>query len=106
MYRRATILGRQVVLSVLVGTISLLTWSTIGWTATRLGNAELLMWYRQRHTFHTDGGEHFDWVQWRNELFGWLIYEYFIKEGKVFDTVELPLISQLVERGTLNARYR
>ena len=39
------------------------------WASTRIGNAELQMWYRTRNTFHTDGGEHVDWVQWHNEAY-------------------------------------
>jgi hypothetical protein len=79
-----------------------LTWGATTWASTRVGNAELQLWYRQRHTFHTDGGRHIDWVQWRNEVFGWLVYENLAPNGLLFDKVHIPGI----ENAAFNARYR
>ena len=57
-----------------------------------------------RHTFHSAGGDNLNWVQWRNEVFFWLIYDDFVKNGKILnqDSLALPF----VENATLNARYR
>jgi len=101
---RATYTGRRIVPSWIffLSVLSVITWGTTTWASTRIGDMELQMWYRMRHTFHTDGGDHFDWVQWRNEVFGWLIYENVIKNGKLFDKAEIPWI----RNATLNARYR
>jgi hypothetical protein len=63
---------------------------------------ELQLWYSTRNTFHTDGGNHFDWVQWRNEAFLWLVYENVVKSGKVLGQFSIPL----VQNATINARYR
>src|SRR6266516_3577074 len=87
MYTRAATTGKRVVLSVLLGILSLLIWSTAVWASTRVGDAELQMWYRQRQTFHTDGGEHFDWDQWRNEIFGWFIYDPLVDNGRLFGKI-------------------
>jgi len=92
-------------LSVLLGLLfGILITATTTWASTRIGNAELQMWYRMRHTFHTAGGEGFDWVQWRNEVFFWLVYDDFVKDGKILgqDSLALPF----VKSGTFNARYR
>lgn len=72
--------------------------------STRIGNAELQMWYRMRHTFHSAGGDNLNWVQWRNEVYFWFIYDKFVDNGKILgqDKLEIPF----VENATLNARYR
>jgi hypothetical protein len=99
---RATHITTRIVLGVLIGVHLILLWGTTTWAATRVGNAELQLWYRTRNTFHTDGGEHFDWVQWRNEVFAWLVYENLVQNGRLFDKVEVPW----VQSATFNARYR
>jgi hypothetical protein len=63
---------------------------------------ELQMWYRTRNTFHTNGGEDLNWVQWRNEVFFWLVYDKLVDNGKVFGQYEVPW----VKNATFNARYR
>src|SRR5947207_1014633 len=102
MYTRAATTGKRAVLSVILGLLSLLIWSTAVWASTRVGDAELQMWYRQRQTFHTDGGQHFDWDQWRNEIFGWFIYDPLVDNGRLFGQMDVPLVQHAV----LNARYR
>jgi len=102
MSRRTASGRRQVVFSVLLGIVSLLTWCTGVWATTQLGNVELQAWYRQRNTFQTDGGEHVSWAQWRNEFFAWMVYENLVEQGKLFNQIEVPL----VESAALNARYR
>jgi len=102
MYTRAATTGKRAVLSVLLGILSLLIWSTAVWASTRVGDAELQMWYRTRNTFHTDGGEHFDWVQWRNEVFGWFIYDPLVDNGRLLGQFDVPLVQHAV----FNARYR
>src|SRR5437867_8508420 len=102
MYTRAATTGKRAVLSVLLGILSLLIWSTAVWASTRVGDAELQMWYRMRNTFHTDGGEHFDWVQWRNEVFGWFIYDPLVDNGRLLGQIDVPLVQHAV----FNARYR
>jgi len=74
------------------------------WASTRIGNAELQMWYRTRNTFHTDGGDHVDWVQWRNEVYFWFVYDKFVDNGRILgqDKLEIPFIKS----ATVNARYR
>lgn len=87
----------------LLAMVGVLLCSTSGWATTRLGtDVELQAWYRMRHTFHTDGEDHFDWVQWRNEFFGWLTWENFVKNGTILDRLPVPGVKQ----ATLNARYR
>jgi hypothetical protein len=56
-----------------------------------------------RHTFQTDGKEHFDWVQWRNEAFIWFIHNGLVKRGHLLDT-EVPV--PFVEEAQLSARFR
>ena len=77
---------------------------SLAWASTRIGNAELQMWYRMRHTFHSAGGDNINWVQWRNEVYFWFVYDGFVDNGKILgqDKLELPWI----ENATLNARYR
>jgi hypothetical protein len=94
--------GKGIILGVMLGVVSVLASTATTWASTRVGNMELQMWYSTRNTFHTNGGDHLDWVQWRNEIFGWLVYENIIKSGKVFDQFEVPLI----KNATINARYR
>jgi hypothetical protein len=101
MYSRVRQIGRRIVLSVLF-VVTLLSWTSAGWAATRIGNAELQMWYRTRQTFHTNGGRDIEWVQWRNEVFFWIVYQDFVKNGKIFDKIEIPA----VKSATFNARYR
>src|SRR4029453_8596777 len=92
------------VLSALLGIATLLGGATAALASTRIGNAELQMWYRTRNTFHTDGGDHVDWVQWRNEVFFWMTYDKFVDNGKILgqDKLEIPW----VQNATFNARYR
>jgi len=92
-------------LSILFGFVfGIFITTTTTWASTRIGNAELQMWYRMRHTFHSNGGNDFNWVQWRNEVYFWFIYDDFVKNGKILnqDSLALPL----VQGATLNARYR
>jgi hypothetical protein len=79
-------------------------WSSTAWASTRIGNAEMQMWYRTRNMFHTDGGDNVNWVQWRNEVFFWLVYDDFVKNGKIFnqDNLAIPFVKNAV----FNARYR
>jgi hypothetical protein len=94
--------GGQVIVGLVVG---MLAWgATASWASTRIGNAELQMWYRMRHTFHSSGGDNLNWVQWRNEVYFWFIYDKFVDNGKILgqDKLEIPF----VENATLNARYR
>jgi len=66
------------------------------------GDIEVQAWYRMRHTFQTDGKEHFEWVQWRNEAFIWAIWHDFVRQGKLLDTVPIPL----VKSAEVNIRYQ
>ena len=54
--------------------------------------------------FTTDGGDNVNWVQWRNEVFFWFVYDRFVDNGKILgqDKLEIPL----VKNATFNARYR
>jgi hypothetical protein len=72
----------RLVCGVLLAITAFAGWSDTAWASTRLGNAEMQMWYRTRNTFHTNGGEKVNWVQWRNEVFFWLVYDDFVKNGK------------------------
>ena len=104
MIRRATTLGQRIALGVLVGVLGLLTWSGTTWASTRLApDIEIQAWYRMRHTFQTDT-DHFEWAQWRNEGFIWLTYDNFYKNGKFFDTIDIPV--PLVDTINLSGRYR
>ena len=94
--------GGLIIFSVIFGGLLTCVWPTLGWATTKLGNAELQAWYRQRHTFHTNGGKDFNWVQWRNEVFGWFVYDDLVKNGRLLDTIEVPFI----KGATFNARYR
>src|SRR5215203_2464806 len=91
-------------LFILLGLIGTLISTFDTWASTRIGNAEMQMWYRMRNTFHSDGGDHVDWVQWRNEVFFWLVYDDFVKNGKILgqDSLAIPF----VKGATFNARYR
>ena len=90
--RRAKTLGRRLVLGALVGALGLMTWGTDAWASVRLApDIELQAWYRMRHSFETDGSEHFDWIQWRNEGFIWLTYDNFYHRGKLFGKFEIPM---------------
>ena len=93
-----------IVLSALLSIATLLGGATASWASTRIGNAELQMWYRMRHTFHSAGGDNLNWVQWRNEVYFWFIYDKFVDNGKILgqDKLEIPF----VENATLNLRYR
>ncbi|MCE2486259.1 MAG: hypothetical protein J4F42_12145, partial [Desulfurellaceae bacterium] len=103
--RRAKTLGRRLVLGALVGALGLLTWGTDAWASVRLApDIELQTWYRMRHSFQTDGSEHFDWVQWRNEGFIWLTYDNFYNRGKFFGKFEIPV--PLVESASFSGRWR
>ena len=103
--RRAKTLGRRLVLGALVGALGLMTWGTDAWASVRLApDIELQAWYRMRHSFETDGSEHFDWIQWRNEGFIWLTYDNFYHRGKWFGKFEIPV--PMVESASLSARWR
>ena len=103
--RRAKTLGRRLVLGALVGALGLMTWGTDAWASVRLApDIELQAWYRMRHSFETDGSEHFDWIQWRNEGFIWLTYDNFYHRGKFFGKFEIPV--PMVESASLSARWR
>ncbi len=105
MMRRTHTLGRRLVLGALVGALGLLTWGTDAWASVRLApDIELQAWYRMRHSFQTDGSEHFDWVQWRNEGFIWLTYDNFYYRGKWFGKFEIPV--PLVQSASFSGRYR
>jgi hypothetical protein len=101
---RARMNGSRWVCGVLLAITTLAGWSNTAWASTRIGNAEMQMWYRTRHTFHTAGGDNLNWVQWRNEVFLWLVYDDFVKNGKILnqDSLALPF----VKNATFNARYR
>jgi len=92
------------ILSALLGVATLLGIVSSSFASTRIGNAELQMWYRMRHTFHSNGGDNLNWVQWRNEVYFWFIYDKFVDNGKILgqDKLEIPF----VENATLNMRYR
>lgn len=93
--------GRSILVGIMIA-VSITLGSVAAWASTRIGDMELQLWYRTRNTFQTSGGENLNWVQWRNEVFGWLIYEDLIKNGKLLNKVEIPG----VQNATLNARYR
>ncbi len=86
----------------LVFVLGLLFFPSLAWTTTQVGDMELQLWYRMRHTLQTDSFDHVEWVQWRNEVFGWLVYDPLVDYGQLFGKIEVPLI----ERAVLNARYR
>ena len=88
--------------ALLLSIVGMLTWGTTTWASTRVGDAELQLWYRDRNTFQTNGKDTFEWVQWRNEIFGWLIYDPLVDNGRLLGKVDLPL----VQHASLNARYR
>jgi Protein of unknown function (DUF1302) len=95
---------RNVACGVLLALTTFVEWGNTAWASTRIGNAEMQMWYRTRHTFHTDGGDNVNWVQWRNEVFFWLVYDDFVKNGKILnqDSLAIPFVKNAV----FNARYR
>ncbi|NOT53057.1 MAG: DUF1302 family protein [Deltaproteobacteria bacterium] len=84
--------------------ITIAEWNTTALASTRIGNAEMQMWYRTRHTFHTNGRDSVNWVQWRNEAFFWFTYDDFVKNGKILNQDNLAI--PFVQGATLNARYR
>ncbi len=92
--------------AVLLSVISMLTWGATTWASTRFGeDIEVQAWYRTRNTFQTDGKEHFDWVQWRNEAFVWLVYNNIVRDGQLQPFGSgLPI--PLVENASLSARFR
>ena len=71
----ATYTKRAVLARVLfLGVVGVLTYSSALWASTRFGDdIEVQAWYRDRNTFQYDKHGHFDWVQWRNEAFVWLM---------------------------------
>src|SRR5262245_27179664 len=72
---------------------------------TRLAeDLEVQAWYRVRNTFQTDGREHFDWVQWRNEAFVWLTYDNMVENGQLKLGGGIPI--PFVENAGISARYR
>ncbi len=102
MRRTVSSLWKRTLLGTCLGILGLLTWGTTASASTRIGDLELQMWYSTRNTFHSAGGDNMNWVQWRNEIFGWLVYENIVKSGKAFGQYEIPLI----KNATINARYR
>ena len=62
------------------------------------------MWYRTRHTFHTAGGESVNWVQWRNEVFFWFVYDSLSITVKFLAKTNLKFLGS--RNATFNARYR
>ncbi len=106
MQRRATHSRQGIKLGLLLGTISILTWGTSAWASTRFGpDIEVQAWYRMRHTFQTDGTEHFDWVQWRNEAYVWLIYNNIVKNNTL-RPFNLDWHIPFVENLAFSGRYR
>jgi hypothetical protein len=99
---KSTPFWKRLILGTCLGVLGLITSITVTQASTRIGDMELQMWYSTRNTFHTDGKDKFDWVQWRNEVFLWLVYENAVKNGRVFGQYDIPLI----KNATLNARYR
>jgi len=65
---------------------------------------EVQAWYRVRNTFQTDGKEHFDWVQWRNEAFIWLTYDNMVENGKLKALGDLSI--PFVQNAGVSGRYR
>jgi len=92
------------VVGVFLGIVGVLASVAPTWASTRFGSdIEVQAWYRQRHTFQTDGREHIDWVQWRNEGFIWFIWNDMVKSGKVLGSdFHIPFI----EGASVSARYR
>jgi hypothetical protein len=78
--------------------------SFAGATTTLAEDVEVQAWYRVRNTFQTDGKEHFDWVQWRNEAFIWLTYDNMVQDGKLKALGDLSI--PFVENAGVSARYR
>ncbi len=101
---RARMNGSRWLCGVLLAITTLADWSNTAWASTRVGNAEMQMWYRTRNTFQTDGGNNVNWAQWRNEVFFWLVYDDFVKNGKILnqDSLAIPFVKNAV----FNARYR
>ena len=90
--------------ALLLGIVTVFISGTATWASTRFGqDIEVQAWYRMRTTFQTDGKEHFDWVQWRNEAFVWLTYENMVENGRL-KLGEIPL--PLVDSASLSARFR
>jgi hypothetical protein len=73
-------------------------------TTTLAEDLEVQAWYRMRQTFQTDGNEHFDWVQWRNEAFIWLTYDNMVDNGKLKALGDLSI--PFVENAGISGRYR
>src|SRR3954466_2786778 len=99
---------RRTIFSVLLGIVSLLMGSTTTWASTRLGDTgdiEVQAWYRMRQTFQYDRHGHFDWAQWRNEAFVWLIYNNIVKDGQ-FQPGGGGLAVPFVENAGISARWR
>src|SRR2546426_10586738 len=89
----------------LLGIIGVLTYSSALWASTRFGeDIEVQAWYRNRNTFQYDKHGHFDWVQWRNEAFVWLIYNTMVKNGQLQLGSGIPV--PLVENAAVSARFR
>ena len=72
---------------------------------TSLGeDIEVQAWYRVRNTFQTDGKDHFDWVQWRNEAFVWLTYDNMVENGQLKPLSGLAI--PFVQNAGISARFR
>ncbi len=99
---RATQTRKQIFLGTLLGVVGMLLWGATTWASTRVGDAELQLWYRDRNTFQTDGKDHFDWVQWRSEIFGWMVYDNLVRDGLLLGKVGVPF----VKSASFSARYR
>ncbi len=96
MHARAKCTRKRAVLTcaLFLGLVSVITLDTASWASTKFGpDIEVQAWYRTRNTFQTDGKEHFDWVQWRNEAFIWVTYDNMVKNGNLFKTdIPIPFV--------------
>src|SRR3989442_3912697 len=98
---------RRVVLAyvLFLGIVGVLAYSSALWASTRFGeDIEVQAWYRDRNTFQYDKHGHFDWVQWRNEAFVWLIYNNMVKNGQLQLGSGIPV--PFVESASVSARFR
>ena len=104
MQKKTTCRIHWMVLSALLGIATLLGDATAAWASTRIGNAELQMWYRTRNTFHSNGGDDLNWVQWRNEIYFWFIYDKFVDNGKILGQDQTR--DSFSKERHVNLRYR
>src|SRR5713101_2550583 len=75
----------------------------VTWGSTRIGNAEIQIYYAQQQAFEYDDGEYgIDWVQFRNELRAKLTYSKLIDHHVLLDKVHVPFL----ERADVQADYQ